>query len=156
VGEGPGPPPLAPFGLVLHHDGRWSHEGDPFLNERLRAAFDRSVVFLPDEGVYVVQLGRYRGQIIVEEAAFFVRDFDPETGVLSLSDQSSELLAIQTLHTSPHDGALLCLVKTELREGGLLARFGHAAQAELLDAAEETDRGPALRMGGALHPLPPL
>ena len=27
----PGAPPLRPFGLVLHHDGRWSHEGQPIL-----------------------------------------------------------------------------------------------------------------------------
>jgi hypothetical protein len=73
----PGPPPLRPFGLVLHHDGRWSHEGVPIRNRRLRAAFDRSVRYLPDASVFVVQLGRFRGQIEVEEAAFFVRAFDP-------------------------------------------------------------------------------
>ena len=31
-----GPPPLRPFGLVLHHDGRFTHEGEPILNRRLR------------------------------------------------------------------------------------------------------------------------
>ena len=44
----PGPPPLRPFGLVLHHDGSWTHEGVPLLNRRLRAAFDRAVRYLPD------------------------------------------------------------------------------------------------------------
>ena len=28
-----GPPPLRPFGLVLHHDGRWTHEGIPIQND---------------------------------------------------------------------------------------------------------------------------
>nr|NIW35710.1 hypothetical protein [Gemmatimonadota bacterium] len=42
--------PLRPFGLVLHHDGRWTHEGQPILNRKIREVFDRSVRFLPDEG----------------------------------------------------------------------------------------------------------
>ena len=157
-GEAPGagrlgPPPLRPFGLVLHHDGRWSHEGVPLLHRRLREVFDRSVRFLPAEGRYVVQLGRFRGQIEVEEAAFFVRDFDAETGRIGLSDGSSERLDAATLRASPRDGALLCSVKRELVTGGLAARFSHAAQSELLHAVEETPGGPCLRVGGDLLPL---
>ena len=41
----------------------------------------------------VVQIGRFRGQIEVEEAAFFVRGFDPPSGRIQLSDRSEELLA---------------------------------------------------------------
>ena len=67
-----GPPPLQPFGLRLHHDGRWSHEGQPILNRRLREHFDKSVRYLPDEGKFVVTLRAFRGEIEVEEAAFFV------------------------------------------------------------------------------------
>ncbi len=152
----PGPPPLRPFGLVLHADGRWTHEGVPLLNRRLRAAFDRSVRYLPDEGVYVVQLGRFRGQIEIEEAAFFVRTFDAATGRVVLSDGSEELLEVASLCASPRDGALLCRVKRDLAEGGLPARFTHAAQAELLHAAEDTAEGPALRLGARREPLPPL
>ncbi len=160
-GEAPGdgrrgPPPLRPFGLVLHHDGRWSHEGVPLLHRRLREVFDRSVRFLPAEGRYVVQLGRFRGQIEVEEAAFFVRDFDAETGRIGLSDGSSERLDAATLRASPRDGALLCAVKLGLVSGGLSARFSHAAQSELLHAVEETPEGACLRVGGALLPLPGL
>jgi hypothetical protein len=151
-----GPPPLRPFGLVLHRDGRWSHEGVPLLNRRLRAAFDRSVRYLPEEGVYVVQLGRFRGQVEVEEAAFFVRDFDAEHGLLRLSDGSSEPLDPASLRLSPGDGALLCTVKRELAAGGLPARFRHASQAELLHAIEDTARGPRLRMAGRLHAIPEI
>lgn len=153
-GPPPGAPPLAPFGLVLHHDARWSHEGQPLRHARLRAAFDRSVRFLPEAGCYVVQLGRFRGQIEVEEAAFFVRAVDLPQGELRLSDGTRERLDPATLALSPIDGALLCRVKRELAPGGLLARFMPAAHAELLQAAEETERGPALRLGGTLHPLP--
>ena len=152
----PGPPPLRPFGLVLHHDGSWSHDGAPILNARLRAAFDRSVRFLPAEGVFVVQLGRFRGQIEVEEAAFFVRSFDRDTGRISLSDRSQEPLAPESLHVSPRDGAFLCLVKRDLIAPGLLARFEHAAQAQLLDAVEESGGQVCLRLADRLLALPEL
>jgi hypothetical protein len=151
-----GPPPLRPFGLVLHHDGRFTHDGVPILNARLRAAFERGVRFLPAERVFVVQLGRFRGQIEVEEAAFFVRGFDAATGALALSDGSVEPLAVDSLHASPRDGALLCFVKRELAPAGLLARFSHAAQAELLAAAFERDGRHWLRCGGRETPLPEL
>ena len=148
-----GPPPLAPFGLVLHRDGRWTHEGVPIRNRKLRALFDRSVRYLPDEGRYVVQVGRFRGQIEPEEAAFFVRAVDLEAGTVRLSDRSVEPLDPASLRASPHDGALLCTVKRALVPEGLPARFRHAAQAELLAAVEETARGPALALAGRLHPL---
>jgi len=149
-----GPPPLRPFGLVLHRDGRWTHEGLPIRNTRLRAVFDRSVRYLPEQGVYVVQLGRYRGQIEIEETGFFARSFDAESGEVALSDGSREPLDVASLRTSPADGALLCTVKRSLLPQGLPARFTHAAQAQLLDAVEEAPGGPALRVAGGLEPLP--
>jgi hypothetical protein len=158
AGAGPrqGAPPLRPLGLRLHRDGRFTHEGVAITHARLRAAFDRSVRYLPDEGAYVVQLGHFRGLIDVEEAAFFVRGFDAETGALSLSDGSSETLDAASLRVSPEDGALLCSVKRDLAPGGLPARFQHAAQAELLSAVEEGPGGPALRIGGVRVRLPRL
>jgi hypothetical protein len=156
AGSRPGPPPLAPFGLVLHHDGSWTHEGQPLRNRKLRALFDRSVRYLPEEGKYVVQVQQYRGEISVEEAGFFVRAFDPAEGRLSLSDGGEERLDVSTLRTSERDGALLCRVKRDLVRGGLLARFHHAAQAELMNAVEENGEGVALRIAGKREPLPPL
>ncbi|MEN8183719.1 MAG: hypothetical protein ABFS46_14420 [Myxococcota bacterium] len=156
-GEGhAGPPPLRPFGLVLHHDGSWTHEGIPITHPRLRSAFDRAVRWLPGEARYVVQLGRFRGQIEVEEAGFFVREVDLEIGSVRLSDGSRDLLDPASLRPSPRDGALLCTVKRELVPGGLAARFSHAAQAELLQAVEEGEEGPCLQMARASHPLPGL
>ncbi len=149
-----GPPRLAAFGLVLHRDGSWTHEGHPITHARLRAAFDRSVRYLRVEGVYVIQLGRFRGQIEVEEAGFFVREVDLERGTLRLSDGSVEPLDLASLRVSPHDGAWLCTVKRDLREGGLPARFTHASQAELLAAVEEGEAGLGLRIGGERRRLP--
>jgi hypothetical protein len=151
-----GPPPLAPFGLVLHHDGRFTHEGHPIRHARLRAAFERGVRWLPAERKFVVQLGRFRGEIEVEEAAFFVRAVDVPRGAIALSDGTAEPLDVASLRASPIDGALLCTVKRTEAEHGLAARFLPAAQAELLLAAEEAEGGLALRLGGVLHPLPEL
>jgi hypothetical protein len=152
----PGPPPLAPFGLVLHHDGSWTHEGQAVTHPRLRAAFDRSVRWLPEERKYVVQLGRFRGEIEVEEAGFFVRQVDLDTGSVCLSDRSSDRLEPASLRVSPRDGALVCTVKRDLHPAGLAARFLHAAQAELLQAVEEGPDGLGLRVAGILEPLPAL
>lgn len=154
-GDAPsGPPPLAPFGLVLHHDGRWSHEGQPILNRKLREKFDRSVAYLPDESKYVVRIGHFRGQIEPEEAGFFVRSIEMGAGTLRLSDGSHEALRVETLRASPLDGALICQVKQGLTERGLPARFSHSSQADLLAAVEEDAEGFFLSLPGGRVPLP--
>ena len=61
-----------------------------------------------------------------------------------------------TLRPSPRDGALLCRVRRDGAEGGLPARFGASAQAELLLAVEETEQGPVLSLAGERRRLPPL
>jgi hypothetical protein len=155
---------------VLHHDGSWTHEGHPITHAKLREHFDRNVRYLPDEQKFVVTLRHFRGEIMVEEAAFFVREFDPGTARIALSDRSAEILDPATLSVSPIDGALLCRVKRALapqvarsepkaNEGhqeGLLARFTHAAQAELLHAVDASASSMRLRVGGAWHRLPDL
>ena len=145
----PGPPPLRPFGLVLHHDGRFTHEGQPFRHEGLRRHFEGHVAWLPDEGVFVVRLGRFRGLVEVEEAAFFVREVNLLRGTVRLRDGAEEPLRSETLALSPRDGALLCRIRPELaREtDGLLARFDRGPQAELFAAVEETPGGLVLRLG---------
>jgi hypothetical protein len=153
---GAGPPPLEPFGLVLHHDGRFSHEGQPILNRKLREHFDRSVEYLPDEQKYIVRIGHFRGQIDVQEAAFFVRGVHRESGEVSLSDRTRARLDPATLSLSPIDGALLCRVKRDLHPDGLLARFSHAAQAELLAAVEDFGGSFRIRLAGRLLPFPDL
>ena len=133
-----GPPPLRPFGLVLHRDGQFRHEGQPIRNAKLRALFERSVAYLPDEQKYVVRAGRFRGEIEVEEAAFFVRSVDLDAGTIALSDRSEEALNGASLSWSDRDpDTLMCRVKFDLVDGGLLARFERSAQAELLLGGEE-------------------
>ena len=150
-----GPPPLSLFGLVLHHDGRWSHEGQPILNRKLREKFDRSVVYLSAEAKYVVQVGHFRGQIDIEEAGFFVRSVDLEQGQIVLSDGSLESLRLETLRPSPIDGALLCQVKEGLAAGGLPARFSQSSQADLLGGAQAEGSAVFVVLAGQRHCLPP-
>ena len=156
MSSAPGPPPLRPFGLVLDRAGRFTHEGQLFANRKLRALFERSVVYLPDEGKYVVKVGRFRGEIEVEEAGFFVRSVDAASGTVVLSDRSEEALDLSSLRPSPHDGALLCTVKRNLIDGGLPARFTQTAQAELLLQVEDAPEGPVLQMGGLRRVLDAL
>ena len=150
-----GPPPLRSFDLLLHHDGSWTHEGQPFRNRRLREKFDRSVRYLPEEGgVYVVQIGHFRGLIEVEEAGFFVEDIDLARARVRLSDLTTDALDVASLATSVVDGALLCRVKRDLATEGLIARFSHRAQAEFLNAVD--DDGTGIDVGGERLSLPAL
>ena len=139
---------------MLHHDGSWTHEGQPVLNKKLRERFDRSVRYLRAEAKYVVQIAHFRGEIIVEEAGFFVRLFDPDTGEIRLSDGTHERLDVSTLRVSPRDGALLCTVKNALTPAGLAARFLHAAHAEFMNAV--TEDGAAVQINSETQPLPNL
>ena len=151
-----GPPPLRPFGLVLHHDGRFSHEGEPILNRRLREHFDRSVAYLPEESKYIVRLQHFRGEVEVEEAGFFVRDIDLASGEVALSDGTRERLELESLSTSEIDGALICLVKRDLDPRGLPARFMHGVQADFLQAVEFDGDRMVIDLAGERRPLPPI
>lgn len=154
--KAPGPPPLRPFGLVLRHDGCFLHEGAPIRNRKLRAHFERSVEYLPDEAKFIVRLGHFRGQVEVEEAGFFVRSIELASGEIALSDGSRERLDVASLALSSIDGALLCRVKRALVRDGLVARFMGSAQAELLLAVEEADGRTTIRLGDAVAFLPEL
>jgi hypothetical protein len=155
-GSQSGPPPLRPFGLVLHHDGRFSHEGEPIRHRKLREHFERAVEYLAEERKFIVRLGHFRGQIEVEEAGFFVRSVELASGEIALSDGTCERLDLASLALSPLDGALLCRVKRGLAPEGLLARFSSSAQAELLMAVEERGGRTVLRFGEAETDFPDL
>jgi hypothetical protein len=154
AGPGSGPPPLEPFGLVLWRDGSWTHDGQPILNRRLRERFDRAVVYVVEADVYVVQIGRFRGMIEVEETGFFVRSVDLDGDSIGLSDGSIETLDVGSLDRSRLDGALVCRIKRALVPDGLPARFLHSAQADLLAAVDDSSGHPGFRLGGRIAPLP--
>ncbi len=117
-------------------------------NVRLQRAFRRGVRFLEAEGVWVVQIGRFRGAIEVEDTALFVDLYDADSGLVWLSDGTREPLRAETLRAGA-DGAFSCEVR------GFRARFTHAAQAELLAHVEEAGGRLCLRVGARSVVLPP-
>ena len=134
----------------MGRDGHFSHEGQAISHPRLRQVLEQSVRFAEPEGVFVVQVGHFRGQIEVEDTAFFVHAYEPGTGEIDLSDLSSEPLDPESLGVG-EDGVLRCTVK-----GRFPARFNRAAQAHLLLALDPARHPPRLRMGACEIPVPGL
>ncbi len=117
------------------------HEGGRVTHPRLYRALLRGVAFAESEGVFIVRLGHFRGQIQVEDTPFWVATYDPEQGVIGLTDGSEEPLAAETLSVDPDD-ALRCTVKSRFP-----ARFTRAGQAHLLNSLDVRDGTLALRAG---------
>ena len=95
------------------------------------------------ERTFVVELGRFRGWLDVEDTAFFVTAYDGGTGEIELSDRTRERLAVATL-CADADDVLRCTVKARFA-----ARFTRGAQAHLLDAIERDCDGFVVRAGCA-------
>ncbi len=117
---------------------------------RLYRAFLRGVAFDEAEEVFVVRLGHFRGQIEVEDTAWWVVSYDAPSGSVTLTDGSAEPLSIGSLTIDPDD-ALRCTVKRCFP-----ARFTRAGQAHLLDCLDEQRGALVLRVGDTWQPLPPL
>ena len=126
------------------------HEGQKVTHPGLYRAFLRGVRFLDAEGVFVVQIGHFRAEIDVEDVPFWVVAYDEASGEIELTDRSAEPLDASSLTLDP-DGAIRCRVK-----GRFAARFTHAAQAHLLDAADTRAALPRIRAAGRLLPAPGL
>ncbi len=118
----------------------------PGLLRALRAG----VRFADAERTFIVQIGPFRGWLDVEDTAFFVDGYDPESGELELSDRTREPLDAASLAVDADD-ALRCTVKARFP-----ARFTRAAQAELLAAVELDGDRVVVRARGELRPAPRL
>ncbi len=93
------------------------------------------------EQTFVVQIGRFRGWLDVEDTAFFVDSYDEATGDLALSDRSREPLLAETLRVDL-DGTLRCTLAS-----GFEARFTRRAQTELFEAVDLDADGVLVRIG---------
>jgi hypothetical protein len=117
---------------------------------RIHRALLRGVRWAGESLGFIVQIGHFRGQIDVEDTAWFVTAYDPEQGTIDLTDGSSEPLEAASLGFDA-DGVLRCRVK-----GRFPARFTHAGQAHLLDALEVREDVAYLRAGSDWVPAPGL
>ncbi len=57
--------------ILLDKDGNWFHNGEPFVNEKIKSFFSRSVDITTD-GQYVIHYSNYTYPIRVEDAPYFV------------------------------------------------------------------------------------
>ena len=145
-----GAPPLRHTGLVLRADMTFWHEGVKVTHRRLHSAFLRGVDFAEEEGVFVVRLGHFRGQIEVEDTPYWVVAYDPERGSVELTDRSEEPLRPETLSIDTDD-VLRCTVK-----GRFPARFTREGQAHLLTNLEMEEGVATVLCGGEWVPAPGL
>ncbi len=76
---------------------RFEHEGERVTHARLSAALLRGVRFSDEEGLWIVQIGPFRGAIEVEDVPWWVVSFDEASGLLALTDGAREVLDPATL-----------------------------------------------------------
>ena len=115
--------------LRLDADGRWFHEGEPFLHAGLIAVFNRGIDVLPETGEPILRVGTHWCHIRCDDVPFIVRSVRAEGDALSLTLNTEAVVscAPQALRVN---GA--GLVYAELGPHRR-ARFGRAAQAALAD-----------------------
>ena len=85
--------------IVLSADGTWRHDGVNFTNPNLIRLFSRSIRRIGESNQFELQVGEYKGGVLVEDTAWFITSV--ETNVLPwalhVSDDSIEPLAPETL-----------------------------------------------------------
>jgi len=129
---------------------RFEHAGECVTHARLHAALLRGVRFAEEERCWIVQIGRFRGAIEVEDVPWWVVSFDADSGLLATTDGAREPLDPASL-TADGDLVMRCRVK-----GRFAARFTRGAQAELLAHVRDAGRGIEVEIGGCWHRAPGL
>lgn len=139
--------------IRLDAEGRWWHEGEPFVNERLARLFSRSVG-RTEGGTWVLTIGQYTYPCVVEDVGFFVErlrvegEGGDERVWLVLSDEREELLDPATLRYRADD-RLVCAVKG----GRFEAKLARGPHHSLLDRAESRGEVLGLEVMGVFVPL---
>lgn len=138
----------------IHIDraGRFWHEGELVEHEGLARAFATWVRWDDESQRFQLRNELDWCWITVEDAPLVVSSasvLDDGRVRLSLSDGSTEMLALETVRIDGDD-VPYCTV----REGALDARFLQAAAFSLLEHAEPDGDRWSLVLGGARHPLP--
>jgi hypothetical protein len=125
--------------IRIDSEGNWTHNGDPFLNERIISFFNKSVDVTAD-GVYVISYGDFVYPITVDDTPVFVTGVrfegfgDFEKVHITLTTGDEEDLDIDTLHHRANN-CLYCRV----RNGRLIAKFKRSPSFQILDRLDESD-----------------
>ena len=140
--------------IVLDREGRWLHDGEPVTHRGLAEALHRWIDFDEATSRYVLQAGRERCFIEVEDTPYFVRGVvwtgEPDAArvMLRLSDGTEEELDYATLRQAP-DNVLYCDVKG----GRMPARFDRAAYYRVAERVDLDQAGPVLAAAGSRWPI---
>ena len=121
--------------IRLHADGRWTHVGLDFENQRVIDLFHRSVAQTAG-GTWVLEIGRFTYPIVVDDCGFFVTaiSFDDTPHTITISDDSVETLDLTTLRYDG-DSSLYCSIK----DGAFEARFLKGPYLRFADRFDERD-----------------
>lgn len=94
--------------LRLDGQGRFHQDGEEITHTRTVDLLHNSLKQNPD-GTWRVQVGVESLPVIVEDAAYFARSFETETGLLTLLGGKREKLRPETLELRPPEGAYAVL-----------------------------------------------
>jgi hypothetical protein len=116
---------IPPCQIFVAKDGKWYHEGAEIIHRPIFLWLIQGLE-KDQEGNFIVHLNNQKCTLEVEDTPLVVRQVDlipadpknPEQILLTLNDESREILAPETLRLSP-ESVLYCAVK----EGQFPARF---------------------------------
>lgn len=115
--------------LRLDAEGRWFHEGEPFVHAGLIAAFNRGIDVLPDTGEPILRVGTHWCYIRCDDMPFVVRSVHVAGDALSLTLNTEAVVSCPPDALRVNDAGLVYADLGPHRR----ARFGRAAQAALAD-----------------------
>lgn len=132
---------LRPCLIYIDEEGHWYHKGVEIIRRDYIRDFYRNMT-LDARGCYVITWQGRRCYVDVADTAFVIWNVVFQEGacdgndafILSLSDDSKEVLAAETLYVGK-DNVLYCRIKNH----GLPARFNRAAYYALAAYIEEKD-----------------
>jgi len=138
--------------IVLHADGRFTHDGEPVERRDFHDALHRWLRVHPDDGRFILSNGYDWTYLRVEDTPRFVtsvKGAPPGAPTLVLADGTEEPLDATTLVVDA-EGALFARVHPEQQE----ARFLRHAQVELAPWLTP-DEPAAVLVGGVRHAIGP-
>jgi hypothetical protein len=134
--------------IRLDAEGNWTHNGQPFLNERIIDYFNRSVDVTRDN-IYVIHYGNFVYPITVEDAPLFITGVrfegagELERVHVTIRSRGEEILDPATLHVGVNN-SLYCRVCG----GRFPAKFMRSPSFQVLERLEESEDIFHLEIGG--------
>lgn len=136
--------------IVLHADGRFTHDGEPVERRDFHEALHRWLRVHPDDGRYILSNGYDWTYLRVEDTPRFVvsvKGTPPLPPTLVLADGTEEVMDPASLVVDG-EGVLFTRVGSDRQE----ARFLRLAQVEIAPWLS-ADAPPRITVSGTSHPV---